>query len=907
MLAAAIAAVVAFSFLSDLYVDWLWFSSVHYLSVFRIILIAKTLVFLVVFLVSALSFWASGEIALKHARRPGPWLATAFPPGVSGITSSDLFNGAVPRQVLRWLLIGASILLALLTAISEFVDWPLVLRFLDRVPYGKTDPIFGRDIGFYLFALPAAVALSHWITALIFVSACVAGVVYWLRGDLIFAGPPWRPSSALLAHASVLLGLFFALKAWTYDLDRYQLLYGNNGVVVGAAYTDVHVRLPILELLIGLTLAASLASLLNLRWRTFWIPAAAIASYIGVLVLTLAVPALIERFYVKPSELALERPYLKNNIDLTREAYGLRHVAVRPFPVSQNLTAQSLAADKGTIENIRLWDTTPLLDTYAQLQEIRTYYKFYDVDIGRYHLGNSYQQVMLSARELDSNLLPQSARTWVNQHLIFTHGNGIVMSPVTRKTTEGLPIFYETDVPPVATGGPDITQPDLYFGEGPQPYVIVKTGTKEFDYPKGANNVYATYAGSAGIDLGSSARRSIFAWYFGDPNILISSYVTNESHILFHRNIRNRIRMIAPFLRLDPDPYMVVSGGRLYWIQDAYTTSSWFPYSQPVPGGDINYIRNSVKIVVDAYNGTTNFYDADPSDPVLRTYRRIFPGLFKPLSAMPADLLRHIRYPEELFEIQASMYRAYHMTEPEVFYNREDLWQFPRQTSSIGNVGASAPMAMAPYYMILRLPEETKPEFFLMVPMVPNRRQNMIAWLAAGCDPPDYGKLIAYEFPKQKQVYGPFQIEARINENTEISQQLSLWNQMGSRVIRGNVLVIPIGTSILYVSPLYLRAEAGQLPELKRVIAAYKDRVVMADTLPQALAALFKAAPVLAPTIASASPAATPAEHNAAAEALEDYDAALERLKAGDWSGFGAKLDALRPLLQSLDRQATVR
>ncbi|MGH7015364.1 MAG: UPF0182 family protein, partial [Stellaceae bacterium] len=546
----------------------------------------------------------------------------------------------------------------------------------------------------------------------------------------------------------------------------------------------------------------------------------------------------------------------------------------------------------------------PLTDTYAQLQEIRTYYKFYHVDVDRYELGNSYQQVMLSARELDPTLLPQSAQTWVNLHLLFTHGNGVVMSPVTQKTAEGLPIFYESDIPPVASGGPAVLQPRIYFGRGSPPYVIVKTRAQEFDYPKGSDNVYTTYDGTAGVPIGSMARRSLFAWYFDDPNILISSYLTQESRILIHRNIEDRIRTIAPFLSLDRDPYIVVSGGRLYWIQDAYTTSSWFPYSQPAPGTDINYIRNSVKIVVDAYNGSVEFYDFDPKDPVLASYRRIFPGLFKPLSAMPSDLQRHIRYPEDLFHIEAEMYRAYHMSAPEVFYNREDLWQFPRQTSSVGGVAAAGNTAMAPYYMIMRLPEEPKAAFFLMVPMVPNRRENMVAWLAAGCDPSDYGKLIVYEFPKEKQVYGPFQIEARINQNTDISQQISLWNQMGSRVIRGNVLVIPIEHSILYVSPLYLRAETGQLPELKRVIAAYGDRVVMADTLPQALAALFQAAPApTTPVVATAgSSAAPPPSGNLAAEALDDYDRALGRLKAGDWSGFGAKLDALRPLLRSLSQ-----
>ncbi|HTV89961.1 MAG TPA: UPF0182 family protein, partial [Stellaceae bacterium] len=782
----------------------------------------------------------------------------------------------------------------------------VVLRFIDRVPYGRTEPIFGRDIGFYLFALPAYVALLHWLFAVLALSALVAGTVYMAHGDFSFDARPWQLSSAVLIHGSLLLGLFFALQAWSYDLDRYQLLYGNNGVVVGADYTDVHIALPILWLLIGLTSAAALASWLNVRAQTYWIPGAAIAAFVGIAALSLVIPPLFERFYVKPSELALEKPYLRHNIALTQEAYDLRHVIVRPFPVEYDLTRHTLDADRGTIDNVRLWDPQPLMDTYAQLQEIRTYYRFYQVNVDRYELGGSYQQVMLAAREIDPRLLPQGAQTWVNLHLLFTHGNGVVMSPVTQKTAEGLPIFYESDVPPVASGGPAIDQPRIYFGQGSLPYVIVKTGMQEFDYPKGSDNVYATYQGTAGVVLDSLARRALFAWHFGDPNILISSYLTPQSRVLFHRDVQNRIAAIAPFLHLDRNPYVVVSGGRLYWIQDAYTTSRWFPYSPPAPGTDVNYIRNSVKVVVDAYNGSVEFYDVDPQDPLLAAYRRIFPGLFKPLDAMPAELRKHIRYPQDMFQIQAEMYRAYHMSVPEVFYNREDLWQFPRQTSSVGGVEAGDNTAMAPYYMIMRLPEEAKPAYFLMVPMVPNQRENMIAWLAAGCDPPDYGKLIVYEFPKEKQVYGPFQIEARINQNTEISQQISLWNQMGSRVIRGNVLVIPVEHSILYVSPLYLRAETGQLPELKRVIAAYGDRVVMADTLPQALAALFQAAPAPArPVVATTArfAALPPASGNLAAEALADYNRAIERLKAGDWSGFGAQLDALHPLLQSLSQR----
>jgi uncharacterized membrane protein (UPF0182 family) len=897
-IALIIAVLLVLGIVSDFLVDWLWFSSVGYFAVFRTMLLAKVLLFLAVFVISGICLWASGRLALRSGRRPGPWVSANFP------QLPDLFGAMAPSRAWRLIILGAAGLLALLTAMSESGNWTVALRFLDRVPYGEVDPVFGKDIGFYLFALPAYVALVHWAMVLLFLSALLAFAVYALNGEISLAARPWRISSAAIVHGSVLLGLFFALKACTYALDRFLLLYGNNGVVIGAAYTDIHVRLPVLWMLIGLTGGAALVSWVNVWRRAYWLLAAPAAGYVALIVLTVGIPALFERFYVKPSELQLETPYLRNNIALTQEAYDLRQVAIKPFPATQDLTLQSLDADRATVDNIRLWDWRPLMATYSQLQEIRTYYKFLDVDIDRYQLGDTYQQVMLSARQLDPTLLPPNAQTWVNLHLLFTHGNGVVMSPVTQKTREGLPIFYEHDIPPVASGGPVVDQPRLYFGEGPQSYVIVKTSTPEFDYPKGSDNVYASYDGAAGVPIGGIARRTLFAWYFDDPNILISSYITDSSRIIFRRNIVERIRTIAPFLELDHDPYIVVSNGRLFWIQDAYTTSDWFPYAQPMPEGGDDYIRNSVKIVIDAYNGTVDFYDADPHDPVLATYRRIFPGMFKPLSAMPADLQRHLRYPEDLFLLQAEMYRAYHMNAPEVFYNREDLWQFPGATSSIGGIESADGTKMAPYYMIMRLPTEPRAGFFLMVPMVPNRRENMIAWLAAGCDPPDYGKLIVYEFPKEKQIYGPLQIEARINQNTEISQQISLWNQMGSRVIRGNVLVIPVGNSILYVSPLYLRAESGQLPELKRVIAAYGDNVVMADTLPEALAALFKGTTPAAAPVAAVSPALTGAPAETAQAALEHYDRALARLKAGDWSGFGAELDALRPLLERLSQGA---
>jgi len=892
---------------SGLAIDWAWFASIGHAGVFWTMLLARLGLFAAVFLVSALLLWINGAVALRLATWRGLRLSAAFASGPTSVpalpgTPPGLFRPAAPQLPWRLIVAGVALALGVLVALAAAGRWELVLRYLYQMPYGKTDPMFGQDIGYYMFSLPAWIALNDWIFWMLVLGAAIAGAVYFLHGDIDVDHFPFRFSSAVIAHASALLGLLFVTKAWGYYLDRYLLLYDDNGVVTGAGYTDVHLVLPVLWLLLGLCVIGAVIACANV-WRRTIRPVVAILVLVfgGAFLFDEVAPGLFERFYVKPSELQLESPYIRRDIDLTREAYDLRKIEVKPFPAEQGLTYRSLEDNRGTVDNIRLWDWQPLMDTYAQLQEIRTYYKFLDVDVDRYHIGDRYQQVTIAARQIAPSLLSANAQTWVNLHLLFTHGNGVVMSPVTEKTTEGLPNFFLKDIPPDASGGaPQISQPRIYFGEGNQDYVIVKGSTPEFDYPKGNDNVYTTYDGTDGVDIGTYLWRSLFAWHFSDVNILLSRYITGASRILIHRNIQDRVRTIAPFLALDHDPYIVVSGGRLFWIQDAYTTSDWFPYAQQQPGGELNYIRNSVKVVIDAYNGTVSFYVADPADPIIATYRRIFPGLFQPLSAMPPDLLRHIRYPEDLFTIQALEYRAYHMDSPEVFYNREDLWQFPREPAAPDGGGPGA--RMAPYYMMMRLPDEQETQFFLMLPMVPSQRENMIAWLAARCDPPEYGKLIVYEFPKDKLVYGPFQIDARVNQNTEISQQISLWNQMGSRVIRGNLLVVPIDNSILYVSPLYLRAESGQLPELKRVIAAYGDRVVMEDTLPQALAALFGQAVPAAPVPVSASLAAPGPMDARARAALEHYDKAIERLKAGDWAGFGAELDAMKPLLQGMAR-----
>lgn len=877
----------------DLLVDWLWFSSVGYLQVFWISLAAETAVATAVFTATAIILWLNGWLALRFARSP------STPPVSAAGSTLPPDPLAFARDHLPWprIIAAGAGLIALLVAAGEAGNWTTLLRYLYHVPYGSNDPLFGKDIGFYLFSLPAYIEVKNWMLLTLLLSALFAGGIYWFYGEIEYGPHSRSMSPVVIAHGSALLGLLFAVKAWSYGLDRYLLLYGDNGVVIGASYTDIHVQLPLLWILMGLSIITAFAAFANLNLRTFRLPVAAILLLvIGSLVLSGVIPSLFRHFFVRPSELQLERPYIARNITLTRQAYDLDRIVVKPFAAEQTLTFKTLEADKATIDNIRLWDWRPLYDTYAQLQEIRTYYKFHDLDVDRYWLNGSYQSVMLSARELQPSLLPPNAQTWVNRHVLFTHGNGAVMSPVTRKSTEGLPYFYLRDIPALADGGPEIREPRIYYGEQSNDYVLVKSSVPEFDYPKGNDNVYATYGGTGGVAIGGLLRRALFAQYFNDVNLLLTDYITPDSRIMIRRNIRERVRTIAPFLRLDHDPYLVISQGRMFWMQDAYTTSSYFPSSQPVEDLDLNYIRNSVKIVIDAYNGAVAFYLMDPGDPIAATYQRIFPNLFKPFAAMSADLQKHIRYPEDLFLIQARIYQAYHMEAADVFYNREDLWQFPRQPTGDGTT------AMAPYYIIMRLPGEPQAEFFLMLPMVPSRRDNMIAWLAARCDAPDYGKLIVYEFPKDKLIFGPFQIEARINQNTEISQQLTLWNQMGSRVIRGNLLVIPIENSILYVSPLYLRAEQGHLPELKRVIAAYGEHVVMKETLPEALSALFTQ-PDFAPTAPSAL---TEASHaGAAQQALDHYNQAMGRLKSGDWAGYGKEIEAMRTILETLTRHSS--
>jgi uncharacterized protein len=898
--ASIIAVLVTFFVFSRFFVDLLWFSSLGFRAVFTRSWLTVLTVFVSATGVSSAILLLNGFIALGATsatsnRRPSFRIVGR---GAQGLP--EIIELSLDKLPWRLIIAGVALIVGLFIGFAQTGNWDTILKWLYAAPFGRSDPLFGNDLSFYVFSLPVYELIKDWGLLIVFLSAASAAGIYLARGGIDYQQTGFPAiSGAAMRHLSALLAIFFLVKAGGYILERYDLLTSNNGIVFGAAYTDVHLRLPLLIALAG---AASIGAALcayNIWLAGIRLPVAAVILVFGLSIVQTIIPGLFQSYWVKPDELKLESRYIARNIELTRYGFGVDQITSAPFPAKGKLTPEVIAANQATIQNIRWWDPRPLTDTYRQLQEIRLYYDFHDIDVDRYTVDGSYRQVLLSARELNQSKLPADAQTWINQRFKFTHGNGIAMNPVNRFDEEGLPVFFVKDIPPVGPPELKIDRPEIYFGEETRNYVVVGGGTKEFDYAKGQENVYNVYEGRDGVSLGSLWRRALFAWSFGDFKLLISDNVTSASKILFRRLIQDRIRRIAPFLRLDRDPYLVVSDGRLIWLQDAYTISDSLPYSQLTRPGNINYIRNSVKIALDAYDGNPIFYIADPKDPIVLTYQRIFPTLFQPMDSMPASLRKHVRYPEDLFIIQAGVYSTYHMKDPEVFYNKEDLWNFPKESHK-----GQSTTTMQPYYTIMRLPGEPREEFILMLPMVPNNRDNMIAWLAARCDGDHYGKVIEFAFSKEKLIYGPAQIEARIDQDTTISQQLSLWNQAGSRVIRGNLLAIPIDDTLLYVEPLYLSAESRQLPELKRLIASTGDRVVMAQTVESLFAALFTQegkAPAVVTSTSAPPPGAGTKElppTGANAEALNHYRRAFEALSKGDWRTFGAEMDAMQKALQ---------
>ncbi|MBI3635968.1 MAG: UPF0182 family protein [Candidatus Rokubacteria bacterium] len=874
-----------------LYTDWLWFQEVGYGQVFLTTLSLRGSLFAAVALGVLVFLWANLTWASRTAQPDVLWELE---------DQLGLPGRVVIEPLLRRFL---PIVLALISFASggrASTHWETVLGYFNAVPFGISDPLFGRDLAFYVFVLPFWRMITGWGTALAAGTLVLTVAVYILQRSLVLTSRGPRLATGARSHLLVLGALLLGVTAVSFWLDRFELVYSPRGVVFGASYTDIHASLPVLGALAVLAGLCAVACLVQLTRPGLRFVAAGLLVLVGAWVLGLGVyPALLQRLRVTPNELAAERPFIAHNIRMTRQAYGLDRIEEKVFPADESLDARALERNAPTVKNIRLWDYRPLLRTFAQLQEIRTYYKFQDVDNDRYMVNGEYRQLMLSPRELSYSHL--QSRIWINEHLTFTHGYGIVVGPVNRITAEGLPEFFVKDIPPRSTDGfPAVTRPQIYYSETSNEYALVRTRSQELDYPAGDQNVYTTYTGTGGVPLSSWLRKLAFAARFGEIKLLLSNDLTPDSRIMIYRAVGDRIRQIAPFFRFDRDPYMVVTNdGRLVWMLDGYTTTDRYPYSDPVRGVG-NYIRNSVKVTVDAYDGNVVFYLADESDPIVRAYGKAFPGLLRPLGAMPEDLRRHLRYPEDFFAIQARKFATYHMEDPQVFYNKEDQWAVPRRSIE------GHDREMEPYYTIMRLPNEAREEFILLTLFNPSRRDNMIAWLAARSDPPNYGRLVAFNFPKQKLVYGPRQIDARIDQDPVISQQLSLWNQRGSSVIRGSLLAIPIDQSLIYVQPLYLAAsEQGALPELRRVIVAYGNQIAMEQTLEHSLARIFGGRPIEGAgsgVVATRAPGVAPPAASAATarQALEIWNRAQDALRRGDWAAYGAEQKRLEEALRAL-------
>jgi uncharacterized membrane protein (UPF0182 family) len=923
-------------------IDWLWFGEVGQRPVFWTILAAQAQLALLFgvafFLLAFLNVWL--------ARRATPALTPHYDDFPIRVRV-----GRVARVGLSLLLLGGSLAAGILAGLEAAGHWDEYLRFLHPVPFGRLDPIFGQDLGFFVFRFPFLLYLYRWLfLSLLLVTAATALVYYLDRAVEVLQGYT-HVAGSVRAHLSLLLGLLALVKAWGYRLDAYGLLYAVNGGFIGAGYTDLHARLVALNLLTFLALIAALGFLLNAYLRLLWLPAAALGlMLLASLLIGSVYPGIVQRFTVQPNELAIERPYIQRHLDLTRSAYGLDQVLVSSFGSTASLKPANVQHNQATIQNIRLWDYRPLGQTYQQLQSLKPYYTFPGVDIDRYRVGGQSRQVMLAARELQQNGLPAAARRWVNEWLEYTHGYGFVMSPVNEVGSQGAPVFWAGGAPQRSPAELPIARPQIYFGEATAEPVIAPSRTNEFSYPAGTQAVRTRYAGSGGVPLEGWLRRVLFATYFGETNILISNAVTPESRILFNRKVDERAARVAPFLAYDSDPFLVIADGRLFWMQDAYTTSGFFPYSLPAHGearnlrrwgmagletdeGDFNYIRNSIKIVTDAYDGRISFYVADPSDPIIRAYQAAFPSLFLPLTAMPPALQAHIRYPEGLFTVQAGLYTNYHVTDPALFFTQSDKWQFPRERVTLDTTppppplempGALVPAAptvpeqlMEPFYVTMRLPDGQDEEFVLMLPFQIEKPPSMPAWLCARCDGRNYGRLRAYTFPQG--VDGPTQVESFIDQNADISGRLSLWNQHGSRVLRGNLLALPMDRSVLYVKPIYLAAEVNSVPRLTRVILVSEGQVVMARSLGQALAALVrgesgevadeapsvgpKPSPRPSPAPATSGPATV---KNLVDQANRAFEAATAAQQQGDWARYGQELKRLQETLRTLQQRTGV-
>jgi len=898
-------ALILVPWLASFATDWLWFKEIGFQSVFATSLIWRIGLFVIG------GGFAFGYIYgnVRFARGTG----TGFP--VLYVNRGDGVSVDVSRMLTR-LFLPAALVLAFLTAVSASASWLVVLKGFNGVPIGTRDPLFGRDISFYLFRLPLISGVLGTLITLTFLSIVAVAVMYWMRNDITL--PPRRASAKPRAarHLGVLVVVLFvliAVRLWI--VATASLLYSTTGPLLGASYTDVHVALPGLYVsAIAALVAAAWVAAGIVRGKLIWSAISATVFYVVISVLARGVvPAAYQKLVVSANELSRESPYLRNHIDATRKAWGLDHVESRDLSGEVQLSMAEIKANAATVDNIRLWERPLLKQTFSQLQEIRTYYDFVSVDDDRYTIDGRYRQVHVAARELNSESLP--TRTFINERLTFTHGMGLTMAPVNQVTTEGLPVLFIKDLPPASTISIKLTRPQIYYGELTNDYVFVGTKQKEFDYPAGEANIYTNYAGRGGVQIGSFIRRVLYAFQLGSLKILLSDDIRGNAKILYHRNVMDRATSAMPFLDFDNDPYVTINdAGQLKWILDAYTTSDMYPYAQRTNDGT-NYMRNSVKVVIDAYDGTVDAYIADPNDPVVQTYAQIFGPIFKPLSEMPADIRRHVRYPGDLFRIQTALHATYHMLEPQTFYHREDQWQIP------GGMAKGTSDNPFQRHIIMKLPGEKNPEFIFMTPFTPRGKDNLAAWMVARMDGENYGKLSVYRFPKQSLVYGPKQIANRINQDTEISRQLTLWDQRGSEVIRGELLVIPIEESLIYVQPIYLRAEGGTIPELKRVVVAHENRVVMGETLEEGLDALFGSGAVRqTPTTVQDSVSTLGASQSVVTgggvapstvlpsgasgellrEAQAHYDRAIAAQRAGNWAEYGREIEQLGAAIRAL-------
>jgi uncharacterized protein len=868
--------------------EWLWYKTNGYESVFSKMLWSRILLGIVV----GVAFFLFLGINLLLVRRLRGKMPYFIGNNVLHLPSLRNLEPYVDKIALACI-----ILISSLAGFQASLQWDLVLKATHGTSFGVADPLYFRDVSFYVFSLPLlqyfySTTFFLLITALLFALA-----LYLAERSIIYSPQEFFISPKSKAHILVIVSLLFLVKAWGYHLSTYDLLHSARGVVYGATYTDIYAQLPFLRIAIFASIICALAILRDIftkGWKS------TIVCIGALLVLSLGggvvYPGIIQKFVVAPNELNLESPFIARNIEFTRKAFALDKIQEREFSAQEDLSWRDIEKNDATIKNVRLWDHRPLLETYSELQEIRTYYNFFDVDNDRYTINGDYVQTMLSPRELSYDKLPD--RKWINQTFIYTHGYGCCLGPVNKVTDDGLPEFFIKDIPPESKVDMKLERPEIYFGELSDSYCIVNSGMKEFDYPFGEKNVYCEYRGTGGMLIDSFLRRFLIALRFHEGKILLSSDIRKTSRIMFYRNINERIRKATPLIYYDQDPYLIISEGKLYWICDGYTVTPNYPYSQPIPQVG-NYLRNSVKAVIDAYNGTMRFYITDDSDPIITTYSNIFPGVFEPIKSMPRDIRAHIRYPGGLFDVQAHMFATYHMTDPQVFYNKEDLWKIPKRME------AKTEVDMKPYYTILKFPqpEGTKEEFILMIPFTPARKANMIAWMAARCDEPNYGKLLAYTFPKDKLIYGPQQIEARIDQDPEISKQLSLWGQGGSDVIRGSLLVIPIEDSLLYIEPLYLAADKGKLPQLKRVIAVYGSMVAMENNLERALQKVLTAG--MGATIPKSPNAPVTLRHDENLKTLimkanESFEKARGYQREENWAGYGEEMKKLREILEEL-------